>query len=173
MTANVLLANGETATKAFGVLNPYKPADSVPELRWQVRYNAAAPKERAAEFHFQVRSTNLLGLTDTSDVYCQVELPHNLLDVERDASDKEFSLECYPAPFNAQAQIAFTLLRSSDVTLEVFDAFGRFVRTIVKERFTNGAHTMTFLPGKLPSGVYFIRLKIPGKALMKEMLFVR
>jgi hypothetical protein len=174
-TANAQLGAGETETKDLGTLNPYKPGDVVPEASWQVLHDPAAPKQRSMEFLFRVRSTNIIGETDSADVYCSVEIPYNLLDVDHhtESSGIEFSLECYPVPFTAQAQFSFTLPRAEDVSLDVFDAFGRCVQTLAKAGFTAGAHSVTFHPGDIPSGVYFIRLGIHGRTVVKEIQYLR
>ena len=64
----------------------------------------------------------------------------------------------YPNPFNPTTSIAYYLPRAGRVTLEVFDAGGRRVATVVEEVGSAGRQTLTFDGSALASGVYFYRL---------------
>jgi hypothetical protein len=88
-------------------------------------------------------------------------------------ASRQLSMECYPAPFSAQARISFTLPRDAAVSLELFDAYGRRVREITTARYPGGEHSLTFHPDELPSGMYFLRLEADGKTLTRELLLVR
>ena len=72
-----------------------------------------------------------------------------------------------PNPFNPTTEIAFSLATDSDVTIRVFDAAGRVVRTLVDGQREAGPHTATWdgtegTGQRAASGVYFIRMEAGG-----------
>ncbi|HEY9165233.1 MAG TPA: T9SS type A sorting domain-containing protein [Candidatus Kryptonia bacterium] len=64
----------------------------------------------------------------------------------------------YPNPFNPSTVISYNLPTSVLVVLNVYDALGRMVETLVDQRETAGNHSVTFNASHLSSGVYFYRL---------------
>lgn len=77
----------------------------------------------------------------------------------------------YPNPFNPTTQLRIELDRPYVVTLVVYDALGREVRTLKEGPTKAGTHDIQFDAGNLPSGIYFVRLKTgAGSAVEKIML---
>lgn len=73
---------------------------------------------------------------------------------------KEFALfQNYPNPSNPSTIISYALPLKSNVTMKVYDALGREVRTLVNENQNAGNHTVIFNVSDLPSGVYFTACK--------------
>ena len=69
-----------------------------------------------------------------------------------------------PNPFNPSTRLAFELAHSGPVRLDILDARGRLVRTMVNGDLVAGRHEMIWdgrddLSRNLASGVYFSRLK--------------
>ena len=64
----------------------------------------------------------------------------------------------YPNPFNPETTIAFTLAEAGPVRLEVFDASGRRVATLLDAPRPAGRHAVRWDAGGLASGVYLCRL---------------
>jgi len=57
-------------------MNPYKPTDPVPELKWTVQYTKRYRKDVIEEFHYKVGGLGITGIpTDTADVYCDTRVP--------------------------------------------------------------------------------------------------
>lgn len=80
----------------------------------------------------------------------------------------------YPNPFNPTTVIPFRLARSGNVSLDVKDMLGRTVATILDQReYQAGEHRATFDAVGLPSGTYFARLVIDGRAQVVRMLLLR
>lgn len=66
----------------------------------------------------------------------------------------------YPNPFNPSTQISYRLPKASSVQLDVFNTFGRKVKTLIGDKQQQaGQHTVRFNAGSLASGVYYYRLK--------------
>ena len=64
----------------------------------------------------------------------------------------------YPNPFNQETNISYSLPKSSNVRLMVFDVNGVEVARIVEEWQSAGTYSVNFKGGGLSSGVYFARL---------------
>ena len=75
---------------------------------------------------------------------------------------KEFVLEQnYPNPFNPTTQIRFSLPKTTDVKLQVFNILGQPVSTLMDGRLSAGQHAVNFDGAALSSGVYLYTLKTP------------
>ncbi len=85
-----------------------------------------------------------------------------------DGLPAEFALyQNYPNPFNPSTSIRFALPVQSRVTLEIFNALGQRVNTLVNDQLQAGYHVTewngTGNGGNiLASGVYFVRLTATG-----------
>ena len=79
----------------------------------------------------------------------------------------------YPNPFNPSTQIRFMLPTRSSVTLMVYDALGRSVRTLVNQQLDAGEYVTTFDATRLPSGVYYYVLRAGVLIESKRMVLIR
>lgn len=93
-----------------------------------------------------------------------------------------FSVELnqnYPNPFNPSTEISFSLSQSASVSLEVFDALGRKVMTLLdRKQFQGGMNTFRLDAKNLSSGFYLYRLNAQltnGKTVTqsKTMLLIK
>ncbi len=79
----------------------------------------------------------------------------------------------YPNPFNPSTLIRFTLAKSQNVKLEVFDVTGRSIATLINGRMDDGVTSIPFHADNLPSGVYFYKLTARDFSATKKMVIVR
>lgn len=74
---------------------------------------------------------------------------------------------------NGRTNVEFALPKSADVKIEIYDALGRPMKTLVSDRFSAGIHNASFALD-LPAGVYFYNLKTDiGESIVKKVLHVR
>jgi len=64
-----------------------------------------------------------------------------------------------PNPFNPTTSINFTLAKAGKVTVDVFNAAGQKVDTIVNTTMNAGAHSVSWNASKFSAGVYFYTVK--------------
>jgi hypothetical protein len=64
----------------------------------------------------------------------------------------------YPNPFNPSTTIEFAVKTRSFVTLDVFDALGRNITSLVNEKLNAGSYKVNFNAASLSSGVYYYKL---------------
>jgi hypothetical protein len=84
----------------------------------------------------------------------------------------------YPNPFNPVTEIAFGIKTPGAVTLRIYDAAGRLVRTLVDENLPAGHYRESWngLSGgghKVVSGVYFYKLHAAGFEQTRKMVLLR
>ena len=79
----------------------------------------------------------------------------------------------YPNPFNPSSKINFSLPKSGDVTLVVFDASGKLVETILQGYRLAGSYETEFNASGLASGVYFYTLRAGEFTETKKMVIVK
>ena len=79
----------------------------------------------------------------------------------------------YPNPFNPSTMIRYTLPTEGFVTLQVFDALGQLVKTLVEERKPAGYYEVMFDAGELGSGVYLYRIHAGAFVDAKKLMLLR
>jgi hypothetical protein len=87
----------------------------------------------------------------------------------------EFELkQNYPNPFNPSTTILYNLSKPENVTLEIFDALGRQVKTVLRDVHQSmGQHQVIVDMGDYSSGVYFYELKAGSRLQMKPMVLLK
>jgi hypothetical protein len=79
----------------------------------------------------------------------------------------------YPNPFNPQTTISYSLPRSEQVRLQVFNVRGQLVRTLVDGIQPAGQHEVLFDGTRLSSGTYFYRLTSGSETVTRQMMLVK
>jgi choice-of-anchor B domain-containing protein len=82
-------------------------------------------------------------------------------------------LKSYPNPFNSSAKIEFHLKSGGATTLEIFDVYGRAVRTLVQENLEAGFHSREFDASGLASGIYICRLNSGLHSTVRRLSLLR
>lgn len=82
-------------------------------------------------------------------------------------------MQNYPNPFNPSTTIRFELLRGSQVTLKMYDVFGREIAALVDEKLTAGVYGVTWDAIGVTSGAYFYRLQAGSFSETKKLLLLR
>jgi FG-GAP-like repeat/Bacterial Ig-like domain/Secretion system C-terminal sorting domain len=88
-------------------------------------------------------------------------------------SESSMLKQNYPNPFNPSTRIDFEVAEAGPVTLHLYDAVGRELRTLVDESFIPGAHQMVLDGAGLASGVYFYRLTTAHSSLVRKLVVMK
>ncbi len=87
---------------------------------------------------------------------------------------KNFELsQNYPNPFNPSTKIVYSLPKSGNVILKVYNELGKEVNTLVNSFRNAGTYEINFNASELTSGIYFYRLESNGIVDTKKMLLVK
>jgi len=77
------------------------------------------------------------------------------LAVEGAGDQKGYALgNVYPNPAHGTARIDFSIPRSQNVTIKVYDILGHEVATLADGQFANGSHSIDFNTSELKAGLY-------------------
>jgi hypothetical protein len=112
---------------------------------------------------FNYPATGITGVNEN----IQAAIPH------------EFVLQQnYPNPFNPTTEIQFSIPKSDNVKLVVYDLLGRQIRTLVDETMHSGDHRVMWdgtdgAGRSVATGVYFYGLKSGDKMAVRKMVLLR
>jgi hypothetical protein len=92
--------------------------------------------------------------------------------------DKFYVSPNYPNPFNPSTQIDIYTVQKSDLTVNIFDATGRLVNTLIDENLEAGSYSIKW-QGKdrkghsMPTGVYFIQVESGVEISTQKMVLIK
>lgn len=124
---------------------------------------------------------NLLDFASASAAPRNSSTPFNMCAVWVEVGDdrvSEFALEnAAPNPASGLLRVRYALAREAGIRLDVLDIQGRIVATLANGTFPSGRHEATWSGaangGMARSGMYFIRLQVPGKSFVRRIAFTR
>ncbi|MEX0648395.1 MAG: T9SS type A sorting domain-containing protein [Balneolaceae bacterium] len=87
--------------------------------------------------------------------------------------EEDVLVQNYPNPFYPDTRIDFTLNEQKRVILDVHDALGRKVQTLVDETRNPGYYSIDFDGSGLASGVYYYRIRTNEKTTTKKMVLIK
>jgi len=99
-----------------------------------------------------------------------------LTKVEQISSDMPDDFRLYqnfPNPFNPKTKIMFDIKKTGNVTLEIYDALGRKIYTLINERKYQGSYEVNLEFPSLNSGVYFYKLYTENFSKTMKMLLLK
>ena len=84
-----------------------------------------------------------------------------------------YDFKIYPNPFNPNTTIEYSLLKSSETSIDIYNILGEKIIRLVDGFKTAGSHKITWSAQNIVSGVYFCRI-ISGNYLeTKKMVLLR
>jgi hypothetical protein len=97
-----------------------------------------------------------------------------LTGVDEQPAPAHFALaQNYPNPFNPSTMIEYSVPRTGNVTLTVFDLSGREVKTLIRGTQESGLHRVTFDGTGLASGVYLYRLSTESQTAIRKFVLLK
>ena len=96
--------------------------------------------------------------------------------VERDFTHmpKDICLyQNYPNPYNPFTKIQYTINKTSNVKLRVYDILGKEIITLINEEKLPGTYEIKFDGSNYSSGIYFYRIETGEYAETKKMLLLK
>ncbi|MGB8294403.1 MAG: T9SS type A sorting domain-containing protein, partial [Polyangia bacterium] len=79
----------------------------------------------------------------------------------------------YPNPFNPSTTINYQIPKDGLVTLKIYDALGREVKTLLDEYKSTGKYSVQFDASHLASGVYFYSIHASDFVDVKKMMLIK
>lgn len=94
--------------------------------------------------------------------------------VNEDAHPYSFYLsQNYPNPFNPTTTINFSIPKTSNVQLLIFDVLGKQVEKLIDDEYEPGNYPVKWNAINLVSGIYFYKLSTMGFSSIKKMILVK
>ena len=107
--------------------------------------------------NFQVRVYNPIGIINISTIAKDYSLSQN-----------------YPNPFNPVTQIKFSVAKTSEIKIVVYDILGNSIAEPVNGNMKQGEYRVDFDGSLLSSGAYFYSLIVNGEKIStKKMLMIK
>lgn len=79
-------------------------------------------------------------------------------------------LQIYPNPVQASTVIQFELKKTTAVSIELQDSFGRIIRSITSGSYAQGVHQLLLNTTGLPYSVVYVALYADGQKITKKLL---
>ncbi len=118
--------------------------------------NASVAGLAEIEVNARVSSNDLASVTSLSEIADDYYLGQN-----------------YPNPFNPATKIEFSLPKSQNVTLRVYDISGREVALLIAGKVMKGRNSITFNAKNLSSGVYIYVLQAGEFVQTRKMVLLK
>ncbi len=78
----------------------------------------------------------------------------------------------FPNPVKDYSTIGFSLQKSGHITLEIYDALGQLISTIVNEPLTKGEYAYTINSNEFSNGIYTYTLKLDNTSVISKRMIV-
>jgi PKD repeat protein len=85
---------------------------------------------------------------------------------------QDIALNIYPNPFSTTAVVAYSLPRTDNVSVEVFDLVGKKITTLFEGKQAEGAQQVSFDRTQygLSTGMYFVKINIGNSGITQKVL---
>ena len=101
-----------------------------------------------------------------------VSVDDGLINSEPGISSFEL-MQNYPNPFNPSTTIRFAIPKESFTSLEIFNALGEKISTLVSETLSEGTYRYSWNSVGFPSGIYFYKLSSGTFTEIKKMILIK
>jgi hypothetical protein len=71
---------------------------------------------------------------------------------------KNESISIFPNPANSQTTLSFSIEKSCNVSLEIFDLLGKRLKSVILGELSVGSHSLDIDLSELQSGTYYYRI---------------
>ena len=93
---------------------------------------------------------------------------------KKDQIPKNFNLiNVYPNPFNPVLNINFDIAMPGITKVNILDIYGSYIETLHLGFLQSGSHEMSWNAESMPSGVYFISLKLGNENLTEKVVLLK
>ncbi len=79
----------------------------------------------------------------------------------------------YPNPFNPSTTIVYSLPKTANVRLQVYDVLGKEIATLIAEQQAPGEYRIPFNATDLGSGLYFYKLQVDNASDVRKMIYIK
>ena len=96
------------------------------------------------------------------------------IDIKPNTQPQDLNLsQNYPNPFNPSTTIEYSLPKTQQVRIELFNLRGQKIKMLYSGKEGAGVHRLTFNAAGLASGVYIYRITAGSFVQQKKMIYLR
>jgi len=147
--------------------------DSLAELSEKaLAFNTAAYPD--GQYRIYVEARDVAGNATIDSM--NVALRNGLISATKAVSFQPTSIQLmrnYPNPFNNSTRISYQIHQAGLVQLDIFNAIGQKIQTLVNEFQAAGEHTVIFNANQLASGVFWCRLQHHHATQIRKIIHIR
>jgi len=156
--------NDQSFTELSNVFIPGHGTTTVPQ-----HYTYSDDAVTTGTWYYRLRQVDLDGtphLTDPVQV--------NVVTSVAETQPLAFALQQnYPNPFNPATTIGFSMPKSGNVKLQVYNLRGQIVATLVDEERVAGEYSVEWTPRDVASGMYIYRLRAGNFVETKKLVLLK
>jgi hypothetical protein len=97
----------------------------------------------------------------------------DVLKVKVDYKPQILDVKNYPNPFNPITKIYYEIPEDGFVTLKIYNALGKEIKTLINENKIAGSYEIEFDASGLPTGIYFNVLQVGDKRVVRKMQLIK
>jgi len=97
----------------------------------------------------------------------------DVLKVKVDYKPQILDVKNYPNPFNPITKIYYEIPEDGFVTLKIYNALGKEIKTLINENKIAGSYEIEFDASGLPTGIYFNVLQVDDKRVVRKMQLIK
>ena len=138
--------------------------------------------ELVNQYHYDYDEFGRL-ISETVENYCNGSLSRikkfeydyetSQTNIEEDLNPVIHTIENFPNPFNPETKISYHLSRNTSILIEIINAKGQLVETLLKETQPKGDHSVIWNAAKQSSGIYFYRIITDSKSYTDKCLLIK
>ena len=170
--------NASFAYKILGGLVDFYPNDSsLKKYRWDFGDKSPSDTSRKTSHIYGANGKYKVNLIAVNTNGCSDSTFNSLniiiTNIQVFLNKTDFNIQVYPNPFQYRLNINFKLEKDVPVKIEIFDASDKFIATLLDFPLSAGIHDLTFNlrdHGLSPSGIYFIRITLPDRSVVKPLI---
>jgi photosystem II stability/assembly factor-like uncharacterized protein len=142
---------------------------------WQDFNDGLPDVVQAMDLNYTTVNNVIRVMTHGNGAYERKFLSQITSDLESETKPvSKFKLEQnYPNPFNPTTNFEFRIADFGFVILQVYDAIGNEIETLINKEMPAGTHKVVFDGTGLPSGTYFYRLEAGNYVETKKMVLLK
>jgi len=124
------------------------------------------------DFEGNIRTWDVIPNTGHGTLTCCTEAV--AVDDEAARKPQTFALnQNYPNPFNPETVISFSIPKTEEVSLVVYNLIGEEVARLIDESKHSGNYTVEWNASNVASGIYFYRLQAGDFVLTRKMVLLK
>jgi hypothetical protein len=130
--------------------------------------------QQGAFYEYRLANVDVSGMVEYSKSIQVAVGQVTETDIQISSTPHTFELQpAFPNPFNPETTISYSLPKTGEVSLKVYDLGGREVATLAQGQRSAGQYQLTWNAATIPSGVYLVVLRAGGEMQVQKVAVLK